>query len=464
MLQVRNCKLILLAALLIGAAGSLAAEEYSKGLFSVGDGEYVQLATTNYTSGATEYFTWSEAKALAEAGTIKLLTQAQWNYLFQTRSNAYHLFALASVGGVNGLVILPDYDIWVWPNDELRAAWNHHDTQDGFDKNPFSTENWALMEAAGAVFIPCKGYWDGSAVVDESDHGSYWTLSEDPSNDTKGYRLQFDETYVCELQSQPKGNHYSLRAAKSVTVLSENDEQGVFETKKGTLESGTEAYIIRTLRKAGCFNTLTLPFNVPDIEHSPLADAEVYTFTSATVEAGTLLLDIAPVTSNSLSAGTPYLIQWDNTGEVMTYLHFTGITWDDDNNADQAGNGDVHFQGFYGKTHINDDTNGDQHLNLFLAGGNELYWPNDGADENAKMLGFRAFFNVTTGVSSSPIRRGMPAALRIVENSNTTTDVDHVQRDDAQCTKVMRDGQLYLLHNGRMYNVQGQMIKEGGLQ
>ncbi len=37
--------------------------------------------------------------------------------------------------------------------------------------------------------------------------------------------------------------------------------------------------------------------------------------------------------------------------------------------------------------------------------------------------------------------------------------IENVQRDDVQCTKVLRDGQLYIMYNGTMYNVQGQMVK-----
>ena len=39
------------------------------------------------------------------------------------------------------------------------------------------------------------------------------------------------------------------------------------------------------------------------------------------------------------------------------------------------------------------------------------------------------------------------------------TDLDDVQSNDIQCTKVLRDGQIYLMYNGTMYNVQGQEAK-----
>ena len=215
--------------------------------------------------------------------------------------------------------------------------------------------------------------------------------------------------------------------------------------------------IFRTLRKAGCFNTLTLPFNVPDIESSPLTGAEVYTFSSATVENGTLQLEIEKVTSNSLTAGVPYLIQWPNTGEVLNHMYFSGITWDNDQSADDAGTGQVTYHGFYGRTHINDDTDGEQHLNLFLGGNNTLYWPNDGNNANAKMLGFRAYFHVnTSGPSLAPIYRGMPASLRI---KSTPTDVNSVTSNPSPVTeKVLRNGQIIIIRNGEQYSITGQRL------
>ena len=241
--------------------------------------------------------------------------------------------------------------------------------------------------------------------------------------------------------------------------LDENDER---ETVAAKLKSFRDAAkndidIFRTLRKAGCFNTLTLPFNVPEIADSPLSGAEVYTFTSATVEDGTLQLDITPVLSNSLTAGTPYLIQWDNTGEVLTLMHFTDITWDEDNNASHAGTGDVSYAGFYGKTHINDN---ESHSNLFLAGGNELYWPSDGDDEDAKMLGFRAYFQISSDQSpitnhQSPLYRGMPAALRI-KSTPTSIETEHV--DNVHCAKILHDGQIIIIRNGEKYSINGQKL------
>ena len=195
---------------------------------------------------------------------------------------------------------------------------------------------------------------------------------------------------------------------------------------------------------------------MPNIASSPLGgdNVEVYAFSSATVEDGTLVLDIEKVTSNSLTAGTPYLIQWTNSGEVLNRMHFEGISWDDNQTAETASSTHVNYVGFYGRTHIDDDAN---HSNLFLGGNNTLYWPTDGNDSNAKMLGFRAYFHInTSSPSPAPIYRGMPAALRI---KSTPTDVNPVTGNPSPVTeKVLRNGQLIIIRNGEKYSITGQKL------
>jgi len=248
-------------------------------------------------------------------------------------------------------------------------------------------------------------------------------------------------------------NHYTIIKCD---FLDEYDEESVTASKITSFRSTSKIDIFRTLRKAGCFNTLTLPFNVPNIASSPLGgdNVEVYTFTSATVEDGTLVLDIEKVTSNSLTAGTPYLIQWTNTGEVLHRMTFTSITWDTDQTAETASSTHVNYVGFYGRTHIDDDAN---HSNLFLGGNNTLYWPTDGDNSNAKMLGFRAYFHVnTSGPSPAPIYRGMPASLRI---KSTPTDVEQITNDPLPMThKTIKDGQIIIIRNGEQFSITGQKL------
>lgn len=248
----------------------------------------------------------------------------------------------------------------------------------------------------------------------------------------------------------------------NLCFLDERDDE---ETTAGQIstfrtQSTPAVFLFRTLRKAGCFNTLTLPFNVSNLADSPLGgdNVEVYTFTDAAVENGTLVFDITKVNINRLKAGVPYLIQWNNTGEVITRMDFTDIDgWDGDNTAETTNGTGVTYHGFYGKTHISDDaTNGTQHLNLFLGGNNTLYWPTDGDIASAKMLGFRAWFQVSTVASFAPVRRNMPASFRIV---STPTDMDQITNDQLPKTnKIIEDGHLIIIRNGEKYSINGQKL------
>jgi len=461
-LRERNFNKLLLTALLIGAVSSAMAQaDYSTGLFSVSPTKQVYLAKTNLSTSASGFYTWDEAHALTGC---ELLTEDEWHFLLQSRcggqKEAYELYALGRVEGTNGLVILPDAEVWHWPTEALRLAWNNYNTQHGYEKNTYTSEEWALMETNGAVFLPAAGYWTGSAVEDGNQHGAYWIDTEDEGNTTKAYRLQFDNNIVVEYETFPKTNYYSVRTVQTASApikLSEYDQPEVFAAKKDALSGETTVGIYRTLRKAGCFNTLTLPFNVPDIAASPLAGAEVYEFVGAAVVGDALQLDITPLVGNALTAGTPYLIQWSNTGEVLFDMTFTDITWDADNTADDAGANPVVFHGFYGRTHIDNDMDLESnHLNLFLGANNTLYWPTDGNDADAKMLGFRAWFQITnSGASLAPIYRGMPAALRI---RSTATDMESVQHSEVGIQKELRNGQIIINRNGEKYSTTGQKL------
>ena len=43
--------------------------------------------------------------------------------------------------------------------------------------------------------------------------------------------------------------------------------------------------------------------------------------------------------------------------------------------------------------------------------------------------------------------------------ANSPTNIDDVHRDDVQCIKVLRNGHIYLMYEGRMYDIQGNQLK-----
>ena len=203
-------------------------------------------------------------------------------------------------------------------------------------------------------------------------------------------------------------------------------------------------HIERTLYKDGSFNTLCLPFSMSEAEIavSPLAGCQLFAYDGA-VKLGDKQLDIYMTPVTAIEAGVPYLIKWDNTGEVLTDLVFKNVTITTD--AGQSIGDGIQFVGNVCRVQMAYY----DHDNLFVSDGNTLLWPNT----TNPLRGFRAYFQVPkTGYMS--VRHGTPA--RLVFRPQTPTDHEAVSTDDRSVRKVMENGMLYILREGTWYNVFGQ--------
>lgn len=466
MLQVKTYKTILLALLLCAAAQQVPAQEngFSKGVFSIGPTTTVRIALTNYEKGGVERFQWKDGGKYA-GGEDRVLSSAEWTYLLVTRdAGKEQKEALGEVAGINGLIILPDD--WVQPNGV--PAFKPTTQGMGYDQNIYTAEQWGKMEAAGAVFLPCRGYGhdqDGQIVIeDEEDHGSYWASNS--FSQENGYCMRFDNLEIHDVNNADKTLYYSVRLVRKVTVLDENDEQDVFADKFEEIKQqpNQPVFVRRPLLHNGYFNTLCLPFEV-DVENSPLAGADVFTVQSGTVVDGNLQVNIAPIGDSHMEAGVPYLIRWQEA-ETIPLLIFNNVSetsWVA-NAADAGTSGDaaLTYQGFFGMTHIADETNGaNEHYNFFLYNENELCWPEDGSDPNAKMKGFRAYFSLTPSASAvAPRYRGMPAKLQEVninDHQDVITELDQ-QIVAPHQLKVFDADKVVIILDGKKYSIGGQEL------
>ena len=462
-----------------------------RGIFSVGPNKYVQFKEAN----ESKLMQWYSLPA-EDAYGWRVLTSDEWSYLLVNgggvgRENGNDLNALGRIKTgeetwKNGLVILPDG--WVQP--EGVPNFRTVSQEMGYELNSYTSEQWAIMAASGAAFLPCEGYGlnDTETKKDNPDnienvtiHGAYWAADEHSSSNAHCIRFndQSGVSDIHDLNNQTKYAYYSVRLARTVVILDEMDETEAFLTKLPEARTKSFALMRRTLYKDGYFNTICLPFDVPNIEDedSPLKGAEVYTFDGGTVSGTTgneqLNLSVSPLVGNRLSAGVPYLIQWANTGEVMTFLRFDGVenTWVAAGVSEapsDPGNENIKFHGLYPRKRIPgyDQTVGAPHYNFFLGANNTLYWPDDELYPTSKMKGFRAYFYLEGGgpnghefnnPSSAVARyRNMPAVWRI---QNTTTDIEQVQRDNVPCTKLIKNGVLLIRKGGKEYNILGEMIK-----
>ena len=102
----------------------------------------------------------------------RTLTVDEWQYVLDTRTTDSGIrFAKAIVNDVNVLILLPD--------DWSSSTYGLNDTNDGtvnFDSNTISTEQWQVLEDAGAVVLPVTGYRYGYEIR-RLDEGAYWSAS-----------------------------------------------------------------------------------------------------------------------------------------------------------------------------------------------------------------------------------------------------------------------------------------------
>lgn len=208
----------------------------------------------------------------------------------------------------------------------------------------------------------------------------------------------------------------------------------------------------RTVWKDGYYNTLCLPFSLSadEIATSPLAGYKALKRLSTATVTGTgenrvLNIQLEPITA--ITAGEPFLISYEAGGNITNPV-FNNVTV----TAATPGSihaGDVTCHGIYARTGL-----GDANTNLFLGTNNTLYWPQDA--EHSTMNGLRAYFSID---SSGPAYAGM--RVRLTDKpAETPTGIDHdAPSTEPQSTKILRDGVLLILRDGKTYSAQGVRIQ-----
>jgi len=239
-----------------------------------------------------------------------------------------------------------------------------------------------------------------------------------------------------------------LPCAAPATPETSDNVDGIETAMAALIGAGTtDLTINRTLYKDGCFNTLCLPFslNASELGASPLAGCQLYSLSDASYDGDKLDLTIAE--ESTIEAGMPYLIKW-NYGTNITSMTFTDVTVTASTGSTVT-EGDVRFVGTIGRSEL---PHGDADY-LFLGANDNLYYSDDYDDTSMK--GFRAYF-IVDSEASTDIPRHAPARLVIAPKMPTA--VENVQ-GEVQSTKVIENGQLYIIKNGVKYNAQGQIIK-----
>ena len=161
--------------------------------------------STKAADYAGDFVDWGTNEINGEAPNAwRTLSIDEWMYLYHGRKNADKLFAMGTINGVTGMILLPDD--WqlpmgvtcklptenglLWDDNYNGGGYINTNTKiDYYQDNIYSLGQWREMENAGAVFLPAAGFresanWSSESINPPSDFvGSYATSTlSDKSN------------------------------------------------------------------------------------------------------------------------------------------------------------------------------------------------------------------------------------------------------------------------------------------
>ena len=145
------------------------------------------------------------------------LSQAEWNYLFNTRSastvNGVNdaRYAKAIVNGVNGIVLFPDS--YTHPTGVTAPnSINSYNISFANAHNTRSGDDWTKMEKAGCVFLPAGGYRNGTVMISGGLYGYYWTST---SSEGSAYNIYYSMSTVnTSTSTDNRNNGCSVRLVR----------------------------------------------------------------------------------------------------------------------------------------------------------------------------------------------------------------------------------------------------------
>ena len=101
----------------------------------------------------------------------------------------------------------------------------------------------------------------------------------------------------------------------------------------------------RTLYRDGSWNTLCLPFDIPDIQSTLLRGATIKTLSTAEYNNGMLTMNFSQ-NLNSIEAGKPYIVKWADTAPLYTAYDGTRHPYDPDRDYDKLLSGGDDWWGY----------------------------------------------------------------------------------------------------------------------
>ena len=197
--------------------------------------------STNAADYAGDFVDWGTNTICGDApGTWRTLSNAEWEYVLNGRDNASQLRFRAQVNNVNGFVLLPDE--WTCP-EGIALNMEQANTQ------VFTLNDWAVMENAGAVFLPAAGRMKDKSVLSCDDHGNYWSSTRINNTYVDYFAFSFSSNKIYVDHIEPILVARSVRLVHDTIVPKPPKRIGVFSVaadKQVSFSQGNLQYIQST--------------------------------------------------------------------------------------------------------------------------------------------------------------------------------------------------------------------------
>ena len=456
-----------------------------KGIFSVADGKFVQFSTGNLQyevetntwsfaenqydyvgeaninvgnpnyEGKIDMFGWSadgkfgvnpsnknedyngdfvDWGTLVNEADWYTLSADEWKYLLNTRANAANLKQIAKVDGVVGIMLFPD--AWTMPADvNVAAAYDDYFKVNIYN---YTLEQWAKLEAAGAVFLPAAGRrtggWGNTTIsphmvgvieLDSDGHYKYydngniycyyWTSTINES--TK------DVSYLHNIQALG-GDKYTIGTG---AVWGEKGRYG----QSVRLVKAIEPDYKREVRQ-GYYGTICLE------NGGQMIGASRFELSYYNEAQGLLYMDEAD--DATMVAGNPYIFL-PNEGADTLYVFYDETTDTAKTVNGLVGSFDSKLLDADGTNYIMKDNKIKKVVGEYASvGANKAYIKLGSVDKNEP--------------APVPGRR----RVAIGQAPQVATGMESVDAS-AQPVKMIIDGQLYILRGEKMYDAQGKLVK-----
>ena len=483
-------------------------------LFGWGTGNN-PTASTSTNSNYGSFTDWGRnaiSNGGKKANLWRTLTKDEWDYLFRGRENAASLYANGTVSGVNGSILLPDN--WVIPADLHFKPSNSTDSTAA--PNNYTADEWMFMEMAGAVFLPITYErsmdWQSEycTAVYQENTARYWTSTPNGTNGAYYYipltpNVYQDNRYVgkavrlvqnheggdlfpvvpntnsamFQWKSVPNAETYTLHVFSDSTRTEEVfyitfDRDGKVtglhfiphapSRKSETDSTYTYRLFFYTLKGLQANTDYWYSISGEDVNGQTLQTTEG-TFKTAAIEAASDRVTVDPAQTSAVfmwptdSAANTYQIDIYKDG--ATFCHLTlgptgtlvGISFAPGKNA--PSDTTVPSSLSFNVTGLDAASRYNYVLSTLDANGTPIH-VYTGAFATTGYSGDKPVGDGQEVIPTPPV---IPADPEASETPTGVEDLVGVQGDDVQRTKVLRDGQLYLMYEGRMYDVRGHEIK-----